>query len=416
MYWIYRISTFVLSPLIPVFLAYRLKRGKEDKERQPERFGIASLRRPAGEVIWIHAASVGESNSVLPLIEALRKTYSSISIVLTTVTVTSATLMQSRLPAGVLHQFAPVDTVTAVNRFLDHWRPDMALWVDSEFWPNTVMETRKRGIIMGIANARMSETSFHAWQRAKSLVGDMLSCFAFCFAQSEADGARLLQLGLPAVTAVANLKYDAPPLPSGDNALGTLKAAIGTRRVWVAASTHPGEELLIASVHQALKTDFPDLLTVIVPRHAIRGGEIAAQLSALSVAQRSRHNPIKPETDIYLADTMGELGLFYRLADITFIGGTLVPHGGQNPLEAARLGCSIVLGPHYSNFADVVQHMRAENAVVSVASAEELANALRELLVDSEMRRKYGAAALRHAESKTGAVTLIMNELQHYLS
>ncbi len=416
MYAVYKTITYIAEPLIPALLQRRLRRGKEDAARVGERTGITSIVRPPGRLVWIHAASVGESNSVLPLIHAMLAAYPSIHILLTTVTVTSAKMMGERLPARALHQFAPVDSPDAVAAFLYHWQPDIALWVDSELWPNILMETRKRGAVMGIINARMSERSFRSWRFARPLIRQLLSCFSLCFAQSVEDGSRLLELGIPAITATGNLKYDAAPLPYNEEELVRLRAAIGARPLWIAASTHLGEETIIGEVHAALKQIFPDLLTLIVPRHAKRGGEIAEQLRGFHLVQRSKKESITPETDIYLGDTMGELGMFYRLAPIAFIGGTLVPHGGQNPLEAARTGCAIIMGQHAHNFRDMVSRMEQDKAVIGIHTREELRDVLKQLLGNKEMHLKLGDAAMRHVQSGSGMIERIMNELRPYLS
>lgn len=415
MYFIYRNLTCLAAPFVPLLLKSRLAKGKEDAARMQERFGIASQARPEGKLLWIHAASVGESNSVLPLINALLSSYPSLNILLTTVTVTSAELMNERLPSGAIHQFAPVDTPVAVEKFLQHWKPDVALWVDSELWPNIIMETKKRGTFMGIINARMSEHSFRAWQLASGFAKTLLSCFTLCFAQSRQDSERLTKLGIPSITGIGNLKYDAPELPFDEAELAALKEVIGNRPLWVAASTHPGEETIIAGVHKAVKERFADLLTIIVPRHANRGSAIAAELRNISVARRSKGDAITSHTDIYLADTMGELGLFYRLAPITFIGGTLTGHGGQSPLEAARLGSTIMMGKHYENFTAVVEAMERDKALMIVAP-EECAAALAQLLSDSTIRSALGLAAKKHVDAGGGIINSIMKGLQPYLT
>lgn len=415
MYHLYRTLTRIAAPAVPTLLKRRLARGKEDGARLPERMGIASAPRPTGKLLWIHAASVGEANSVLQLIERLLAAHPGLHVLLTTVTVTSAKLMGGRLPQRAFHQFAPVDTLEAVERFLSHWRPDVALWVDSEFWPNLIMETASRGAVMGVINARMSEQSFRSWRFAKGFIREMLSCFRLCFAQSEEDKTRLLQLGLPTVTGVCNLKYDAPALPCNEQELAQLIALVGERPVWVAASTHKGEEQIIAKLHKELEAEFAGLLSIIVPRHANRGAEIASELHGMKVARRSQAEAITPETDIYLADTMGELGLFYRLARIAFIGGTLVPHGGQNPLEAARVGCAIVVGPHTHNFTAVIEGLRADGAILTAQTPQALREHLHNLLHDPQKRHNLGEAATHHAQTHDGAVETVMNALQSYL-
>lgn len=412
MYLLYRTFSSLASPFVPLLLKHRQLRGKEDAERLPERLGVASLPRPKGPLVWIHAASVGEANAVLPLIEALLAEHENAHVLLTTVTLTSATLMKKQLPPRALHQFAPVDTPKAVRKFLDHWRPDIALFVDSEIWPNLLVETRRRDTLMGLVNARMSERSFRRWQRVLPFIRELLAGFTLCFAQSEADGERLRSLGIPAISRVGNLKYDAPPLPYDETVLIRLRADASGRPVWVAASTHPGEETIIAEVHAVLARDGLRPLTIVVPRHASRGDEVVAALAPLKVARRSKREPILLNTDIYLADTMGELGLFYRLASIAFIGGTLVEHGGQNPLEAARLGCAVIAGPHMENFAAIAAAMEAEGALVRVQDGQGLMAGLSRLLPDGAARATLAAAARAHVHAHGGVLAAITQELR----
>ena len=380
-----------------------------------ERLGQASVPRPKGLLVWIHAASVGEANAVLPLIDRLTSSQSGIGVLLTTVTVTSAALVEKRLPEHALHQFAPVDTPDAVTSFLKHWRPDMALWVDSEFWPNMMMLCRERGIPMGLLNARISQRSYRRWKRVGGFMRTLLGCFDFCFAQSAGDADRLKALGLACPAQVGNLKYDAPPLPHDDIELQRMRAQAQGRPIWVAASTHPGEESQVLEVHAQLRAAGLNPLTVIVPRHAVRGDEIAALPGQSVCARRSWHQPITPETQIYLADTMGELGLFYRLASIAFIGGSLVPHGGQNPLEAAQLGCVVVAGPHMDNFDSVAQLMAEEGALIRVSDKATLARELENLLGTSGDRAQRAAAAQEHVRAHGGVLAAILSKLNDYL-
>jgi len=418
MYVLYRSLTMLASPFIPLLLKRRLAKGKESKERVGERLGKASLVRPEGRLFWIHAASVGEANAVLPLIMALLAANTDIHILLTTVTVTSAALLEGKLSSRALHQFAPIDTPSAVGAFLDHWKPDIALWVDSEFWPNLIIETHKRGAVLGIINARLSERSANKWRYAKPFITYLFSCFTLCFAQSEADAGRLNMLGMGRINYIGNLKYDALPLAHDEQELAALRFRMDGRPLWLASSTHPGEEMIIARVHKALKAQFPDILTIIIPRHSRRGNAVAAELRAqdFRIAQRSPLQMIEPMTDIYLADTMGELGLFYRLAPIVFIGGTLVPHGGQNPLEAARLGCAMVLGPHMENFPDICADLERENACIRIHSEAELLQAVAGLLGDKASVEALSRKSLAHVQSHAGVMAHIMNELQPYLA
>ncbi|MCC7260691.1 MAG: 3-deoxy-D-manno-octulosonic acid transferase [Alphaproteobacteria bacterium] len=410
---IYRILTILLLPVIHLYLWRRRQRGKEDPLRYRERVGYASRPRSEGRLVWVHAASVGESLSVLPLVEKLLAAYPDIHVLVTTGTVTSATLLEKRLSARAFHQYVPVDTWFAVRRFLAHWKPDVALWVESELWPNLITGTHATGCAVALLNARMSERSFRAWRRVPIFARTLLQSFHFVFPQSEEAVARFTQLGARNVSYLGNLKSDAPLLPANDAEVVQLSAAIGERLVWLAASTHPGEEEQLAAVHRHLKEKFPTLLTILVPRHAARGDAVAHLLRAyaLHVAQRSKREPILPTTDLYLADTMGELGLFYRLSPIAFMGGSLVNHGGQNPLEAARLGCAILYGPAMFNFAEVCTALERQQASLRVSDAEALAEAVERLLADPAMQKTLAQAAQTMAESARGVTDAVLTAL-----
>lgn len=411
----YKALTRNFLPLIMLYLWWRHRRGKEDPVRFRERLGHASKPRPEGKLVWVHAASVGESLSVLPLVEKLLSAYPNIHVLVTTGTVTSAALLEKRLPARAFHQYAPVDSWPVVLRFLKHWKPDIALWVESELWPNLIMETHVMGCPIALLNARMSERSFKRWSYAPVAVSAyrLLECFRFIFPQSEEAAERFIQLGAGEVRVLGNLKYDAPELPVDDKELDSLRAVIGERPVWLAASTHPGEEEQLAAVHRQLKEKYPQLLTILVPRHAARGDAVAHLLRAyaLHVAQRSKREPITPATDVYLADTMGELGLFYRLSPIAFMGGSLVNHGGQNPLEAARLGCAILYGPAMFNFAEVCAQLERQEASLPVGNAGALTEALERLLADPAMQKTLAQAAQTVAESARGVTDAVLSAL-----
>lgn len=414
---LYRLLTVLLGPAVAVYLRRRQRAGREHPERMVERFGHAGRARPAGPLIWIHAASVGEALSVLPLIDLLAARPQAPAILLTTGTVTSARLMAERLPAGAIHQFVPVDVPGAVKRFLDHWRPDLALWLESEFWPNLIRATRARGTPMLLVNARLGHRSYRRWRRLPGIIRPVLACFSLCLAQSRAEAERLIELGAPQARYGGNLKAAASPLPADETALADLQAILGDRPRWLAASTHDGEEVIAGDCHQRLKTDFPGLLTTIVPRHPERGGAIrdALTVRGLVVAQRSASQMPDDATDIYLADTLGELGLFYRLNDIAFIGGSLVPHGGQNPLEAARLGCAILHGPHVFNFAETVGELTAAGAAHMVADGAALAAEVAALLAAPDVRKQRIASATGVAAAGGRILEEIVREIDNHL-
>lgn len=401
----YRLATRALGPLLPLLLARRMRSGKEDTRRLGERLGIASIARPPGPLVWIHGASVGEALSVLTLIARLRRARADLNVLVTTGTVTSARLMEERLPEGALHQFAVLDHPDYTARFLDHWKPDLAVWIESEFWPNMIVAAHERGIPLALVNARITEKSFRGWRRFPALIADLLGRFSVVFAQDKASAARLAALGARGVIAPGNLKHDAEALGAHEADLAALRAAIGARPLWLAGNTHDGEEKIAADVHARLARQRPDLLTFIVPRHPARGAAIAAELRrrGFAVARRTEGEAIESATQIYLADTLGELGIFYRLAGIVFIGGTLSDTGGHNPFEPARLGAALIAGPVDYNFAEAYATFEEANALVRVADGAALADAVAMLLDDDATREARATAAERVASQSGGA-------------
>ena len=412
----YRLLTHAVAPFLPLWLRWRAKHGKEDPKRINERFGIPSEKRPHGTLLWLHAASVGEANSLLLLLNKIHDRVPGLHLLLTTGTVTSARLMQFRLPPGAIHQYVPIDTPKATARFMHHWHPDLAFWVESELWPNLIQEADDYECFMGIINARMSERSFTGWQKRASLIKDILKRFNLIFAQSEADAKRLEALGASEVMCLGNLKYDASLLPCDESELTRLQSAIAGRPVWLAASTHPGEENMIAQAHSLLSATRPNLLTVIVPRHPERGASIAtALLSKYSTILRSQGANPTSTTQIYIADTLGELGLFYRLCETVFMGGSLVPHGGQNPLEPARLACAIVTGPHTHNFAEIYSEMEQEKLVLRATNPQDMAARIDQLLSNTDLRNRMQTQAKHWVETKSGTAERLMIYLEPLL-
>ncbi|MEE9300668.1 MAG: 3-deoxy-D-manno-octulosonic acid transferase [Alphaproteobacteria bacterium] len=414
---LYRALTTLVTPLIRVHLARRARRGKEDAARLDERWGAAGRARPEGALIWVHGASVGEGLSALPLAGRLLEARPDAHLLITTGTVTSAAMIRERLPERAFHQYVPVDLPHAVARFLDHWRPELVLWVESELWPNILFAIRERKIPLILVNGRMSDRSLARWRRFPGLIRPLLACFDLRLAQSEKDAGRFVQLGGSPIKTLGNLKYDAEPLAADEAALEGLRARCADRPRWLAASTHPGEEAIAASVHERLKRRLPNLLTIIVPRHADRGAGLAAELAArgLSLARRSAGEAPGAGTDLYLGDTMGELGLFYRLAPIAFVGGSLVPHGGQNPLEPARLGSALIFGPHMENFAEPVAAFLEGGAAEQVADEAALAQAVEGLIRNEAARARRAQAGRRIASEMSGALERVAAELEPFL-
>jgi 3-deoxy-D-manno-octulosonic-acid transferase len=404
--WLWRGTGHLLGPFVRLWLQRRAARGKEDAARLHERFGRATQPRPAGQVIWAHGASVGEAIALLPLLHHLHELRPGLTLLLTTGTVTSAALVQKRGGAGIVHQYLPVDLPGAVDRFLDHWQPDLVLWSESDFWPGILAEIRRRAIPALLVNARMTERSCRRWERLPGTAHWLLAAFGTVYVQTAQDAERLRRLGVAQPVMAGNLKQAAPPLPAEAEAVVAWQMRLSLRPHWLAASTHPGEEEAIARVHADLVRRFPDLLTLIVPRHPQRGPEIAATLAAAghSLALRSRDEEPSPTTGIFIADTLGELGLWYRLCPLVFMGGSLIPHGGQNPLEPARLGCAVLFGPSMSNFPETAPALLAAGGAQQVSGEAELAAAAGILLAEPPRCEAMGVAGQAYAAGQSQVI------------
>jgi len=414
---LYRCATTLAGPAIHLLLARRRRRDKEDGARIAERWGFASKARPAGPLVWLHAASVGESLAVLPLIDALRRERPALGVLVTSGTVTSAQLLAERLPRDALHQYVPVDRLSAVRRFLARWQPTLALWVESELWPNLVLETAARNVPMVMLNARLSARSASRWQSMPRLIGPMLASFRAILAQSEDDAARFRTLGAGQARHVGNLKYDAPVLRHDERALADLRATIGERPLWLAASTHNGEEEAALRAHRHALQRWPTALLIIVPRHPKRADTIAALAdgAGLPLARRSKGETIEANTRVYLADTLGELGLFYALAPIVFVGGSLTPVGGHNLIEPARLDCALITGPDVTNSFDAAAALTRGSALITVRDGDELAHVVEGFVADPA-RRHYAAESARAiAATLGGALDETLKTLEPYL-
>jgi len=409
----YRTASRAAGPIAEIALKRRLKAGKEDPARINERRGVAGETRPEGALVWIHGASVGESLSVLPLVRQLKQSRNDLRFLVTTGTVTSAKLMAERLPEGAIHQFIPLDHPRFVSSFLDYWQPDAAVFVESEFWPNLILESREKVKFMALVNGRVSPKSFEEWTRKKDTIRYVLSAFDLLVAQDRKNAERLETLSTRSVPTFGNLKNAAPPLPVDETELTSFREQIGGRPVWLAASTHPGEEEAVFDTHVSLKKKHPKLLTLLAPRHPARGEEVRtlALQAGLVADLRSNKQPIRAETEIYVADTLGELGLFYRLSNISFVGGSMTPKGGHNPLEPARLGGSILHGPYTFNFVETYAEMRSAGGAALVRNERELATAIRRLLADDKTRLAMAAAAQEAAEASAEKVLNEVTEL-----
>ncbi len=413
----YQALTGLVRPAVPLLLHVRERSGKEDRARLGERMGQASRPRPQGELIWLHAASVGETNAVLPLIDALARRRPQLNFLLTTGTTTSAALAEKRLGPRTLHQYVPLDAPHYVRKFLDHWRPDLGVFTESDIWPNLVLEASRRDIPLALVNARMSNRSFDRWRRNPGLSLPIFNRFALVLAQNEKLARRFAELGARRCYPVGNLKIDAPPPPVDRAELERLQQAVRGRPLLVAASTHEGEETVLAAAHRRLRQEAKGFCTIIAPRHPERGLAIAELMKGqgLNVAQRSLGALPTADCDVYVADTMGELGTLYALAPIAFIGGSLVERGGQNPIEAVGHSAVVLTGPHWENFRDAYQALLRHRGALEVRKADDIADAVSRLLRDEAELARMRAGAAAALASLSGALARTVDALLTHL-
>lgn len=413
---LYRSLTSAAALLAPAWLAHRVRKGKEDPRRIAERRGIASAERPKGPMVWVHGASVGEILSILPLTERLLER--GFRVLVTSGTLTSSRILARRAHPGLIHQFVPLDARRFVARFLDHWQPDLALMAESELWPNLMGELSRRGTPLVLVNGRLSERSGERWAKLPKSARTLLGTVDLCLAQSHEDAERFHALGAPRVAATGNLKFDVPPPEADPEALAEMQAQVGDRPVLLAASTHPGEDESVIETHLRLRDSLPGLLTIIVPRHPERGEAIealAAQAELDTIRRATGYLP-GDATEIYVADTIGELGIFYRLAPVVFVGGSLVRHGGQTPIEAAKLGAVVLHGPHIWNFGALYAQLDAEGGALPVSDAESMAEAVYTLFADHDLYQRTAEAAWRTTEALSGAMERTLTAIEPYLA
>ncbi len=402
---LYRHATALLEPLAPLLIERRLRHGKEDPLRREERLGRSTVARPEGPLVWIHAASVGESLSVLPLAERLAHTHGT-GVLFTTMTTSAAAALAPRQPPGSIHQYIPFDTPGAVTRFLDRWRPDAALWVESELWPNLLLEAQRRHIPTALVNGRLSDRSFARWNRLPAFSRKLVGGFTTILVPGDRQGRQFTALGAARVVVTGDLKATTGSPRADPEALARLRDAVAGRRVWLAVSTHEGEERLACDIHLDLAAKIDGLLTVIVPRHPARADSIAEEAGArgLTIARRSRADMPDSSTDIFLGDSIGEMGLYLGLGDPVFIGKSMLEHGGHNPREAAWLGKATVFGPHMQNFTDIARRLVAAGGAIEVADAASLRRHVAGLLGDDPACRAMGERARALVEGDAAGV------------
>lgn len=414
---LYRALSHVAGPALGLVLARRVKRKKEDPLRLGERRGYSQIARPEGTLVWIHAASVGEITRALPLVQRLRER--EVHVLVTTITVTSAQFATTRLPEGAIHQFVPLDLPSAVHRFLAHWQPNLALFMEQELWPNMLAGCRERSIPTVLVNARMSPRSFKRWQMAPRVVRHLLRHFDIVLAQSAHDGDRLSQLGAARAITVGNIKFDGPLLEADPQHLSALTLGFASRTVWTAASTHSGEDEMVLEAHAlARQVVGRNLGLILAPRHPERGDLIAelCAMRGLSVVRRSGGLWPQETTDVFLLDTIGELGLAFEAGALAFLGGSLLAGiGGHNPIEAARLGRLVVHGPHVHNFIDVFKHLDESGGGISVTDASGLGTALCQFLPNTAEREQRARQGRLAVEALGGAINRVLLMIEPFL-
>lgn len=404
-------------PLIKVYLNVRKRKGKEDLSRFGEREGIPSIKRPKGKIIWMHGASVGETLSMLPLINLITEKYPDYYVMVTSGTITSAEIMKKRLPERAFHQYIPVDIYAYAERFINYWKPHVALWFESDFWPNLLYCAKKSNVPVILLNGRISDRSFKRWQMFPSFSKELQSLFTMSLGQTKEDADRLRLLGAKETDSVGNLKFAMSDIPFDEEKLHTLQEQIGNRPVFLAASTHFGEETIIAEIHKELKNKIPELLTIIVPRHQTRGNLIKEDLikMKLNVSQRTQNQGITENTDIYLADTIGEMGIFYRLAEVCFIGGSLVKHGGQNFLEPFKLSTAVIAGPYMYNFKEMTEKALKQKAIYQIENKDDLYEKAFTLLTNYKEKEVTIRNAKEFAQAEAEVLNLVFQKIKKWL-
>lgn len=404
-----------LYPLLGPYLAIRAAKGKEERARRRERYGRSIVPRPNGPLVWFHAASVGETNAVLPLVREVRRR--GISVVLTTGTVTSAGVAKDRLGELVIHQYVPLDLKPAVSRFLNHWKPDLAIIAESEIWPMTILELGARRTPQVLVNGRLSDRSFLRWNKRPNLADALFENLSHVVAQSDIDAERFQSLGARSITVSGNLKVDTAPPPSDAGELARLQAQIGNRATWAAVSTFEGEDEIVAVVHRALKRRHK-LLTIVVPRHPERADTVEAMFKSngLKVARRSRGDDITAKTDIYIGDTIGEMGLYLSLTEVAFVGKSLKGGGGQNPLEPAMLGCAVLSGSQVDNFRETYAKLLRNGGARFIRDGEMLAKGVHYLLSNPKVRQMMAAGGQKTLNDMRGALKHTIGALEPYIN
>jgi len=412
---LYTFINIIFTPFLMLFLIFRVAQKKEDPYRIKEKFGISKKKKPKKKIIWFHAASVGETISVIPLLDAL-KNNSEYVILLTSGTLTSTRILKSRLPKNIIHQFLPLENYFAIRNFLKHWKPKLAVFLESEFWPCILNETAKTTKIISL-NTRISNKSFQSWKSYNYFFKEIASLFSLFLPQSILDSRRLKDLGANNIRYMGNIKYGSPSLPYNEQKLLHLKESLKGKKIVLFASTHPKEEQIIINIFHELKDQHKSLIFIIAPRHPHRGSQIASMINRQKYKSilRSKSRKIPSDTDFYISDTIGEMGTLFKISPISVICGSFVNIGGHNPIEAAKLKSSIIIGPHYDNFKEICKDLKKNKAAIFVKNPKECVKAINLLLSDKHTSRKYVYNALTFINSKNNLLEGITSEIRKYI-
>lgn len=403
----YRLFGVLLAPIAALLCLWRLICGQEERVRVGERFGFAKQSRPQGRLIWFHGASIGEVVALLPLINCLLGRDADLQALITSTTRGSSMVLLSRMPPRCRHQYVPYDYPGAVQRFLSHWRPDLAVWTESELWPHLILCTHSIGISMAQVSAYMSATSYRRWRLVPRAARVLLESFSMCLARDKTASHRLSDLLGREIDGIANLKESTLELPFDSDELAALQERIAARPCWLATNTHEGEEEMLARAHQRLRLSHPDLLLVLAPRRVERVSTIVRELECEvgeRVHLRSHTRLPQADSSVYIVDSFGELGLFYQAFDMVFLGGSLIPQGGHNPLEPARLGCFVLHGEHVAAYADLFEALDAQGGSACVLHEDALVEAVSKRLHDTSLLKKESAMAMQFAIERGGGM------------
>ena len=380
MIFFYRIIINFVFLLSPIIIIYRLIKRKEDFNRFKEKFCFFSEKRVKGKIIWFHGASVGELQSIVPLLEKLEKNKEIKKILITSNTLSSSKILQKLKLKKIVHQFFPIDTNFHSNKFLEYWKPSAAFFIDSEIWPNMFLNLKNKDIPITLLNGRITKKSFSRWKVFSNFSKKIFGMFVLCISSSKESKKYLIKLGANNVKLIGNLKFSQSENESHEIKKG-LKKFLLSKRIWCASSTHHSEENFCALVHKDLKKKYKNLLTIIIPRHVERVDSIISELSSLKLKIHTFNSKIKLDDriDIFIVDAYGKTKSFYNLCKNIFLGGSLINHGGQNPLEATRYGCNILHGPNVSNFKEIYEFLKKNKISQKINNQNEIKKYLKKL-------------------------------------